>query len=133
VALQFDTTTRNNMLGQLTTSVGSSGYLNIYSGTEPSSCAAALSGNTLLVSLPCSATFAPAASGGVLTVNAITQTNAAASGTATFFRLMNNAQTSTYAQGTVATSGGDLNINTTTIASGGPIVVSSWTITAPGA
>ena len=133
MALQFETGTRNGMLDQITSKVGTSARLKIYSGTEPANCAAALSGNTLLCDLPCSSAFAAAASGGVLTANAVTQTNAAASGTASFFRLTDSAGTTCYAQGTVGTSGADLNLNTTTISSGGPVQITSWTITAPGA
>ena len=133
MALQFDTTLRNNMLDQITSRVGASGRLKLYTGTEPATCAAALSGNTLLVDMPLSAAFAAASSGGVLTANAITQTNAAATGTAAFFRITDSAGTTTVAQGTVSTSGADLNLNTVALVSGGPVVISSWTITAPGA
>lgn len=133
MALQFETTTRNAMMDAITTKVGASARFRIYSGTAPTNCAAALSGNTLLVDLPCSATFAPAASGGVLTLNAITQTNAAAGGTASFFRIYDSGGSTCYVQGSVGTSGADLNLNTTTIVSGGPVQITSETFTAPGA
>ena len=133
MTLQFNTTLRNTWLDAITTAVSTSGKLRVYDGTPPASAGAALSGNNLLVDMPCSATFAAAASGGVLTVNSITQTNASATGTATFFRVYNNGATTCYIQGTVATSGGDATINTTTITTGGPVVISSFTITAPGA
>lgn len=133
MALQFETTTRNAMLDQITSKVGANARMRLYTGTEPATCATALSGNTLLVDCPCSATFAPASTGGVLTLNTITQTNAVAGGTASFFRIYDSAGTTCYIQGTVGTSGADLNLNTTSIASGGPVQVTSWTITAPGA
>jgi len=129
-SLQFDSTTRDNFNTQIINAVGTSGTLNIYSGTPPANVAASLSGNTLLVSLPCSATFGTT-SGGVLTVNAITTTNGAATGTASFFRFATSGGTAKV-QGTVGTSGSDLNLVTTSITSGQPVQVTSWTITAPG-
>jgi hypothetical protein len=132
MALQFSTTLRNAMMDQITSQVGASGRLKLYSGTKPSTCAAALSGNTLLVDLPCSATLAAAAASGVLTLNALTETDSVASATASFFRLTTSGGTCV-AQGDVAVSGSDLNINTTTIVSGGPIRINSATFTAPGA
>jgi len=82
MALQFETTTRNGMLDAITAKVGSNARLKIYSGAVPANCAAS-PGAGVLVDMPCSATFAPAASGGLLALNAITQTNSSASTTAT--------------------------------------------------
>jgi hypothetical protein len=57
------------------------GKVRIYSGTRPATGGTA---TTQLAELPCNATFAPAASGGVLTMNAITSdASADATGTAT--------------------------------------------------
>lgn len=135
MALQFETTTRNVMLDTITSKVGSSGRLRIYSGSVPASCGTALSGQTTLVDMPLSATMAAAASGGVLTFNAISQTNASNSGTASFFRIYDSAGTTCYVQGSVTTlgGGGDITLNTTSLTSGGPVVITSLTFTAPGA
>lgn len=135
MALKFDTTLRNNQLDTITSRVGASGRLKLYSGAAPASCAAALSGNTLLADLPLSAALAAAASGGVLTLNAVTQTNAVATGTAAFFRITDAAGTTVVVQGSAGAtaSGSDMEFNTTSIVTGGPVVVSSFTITAPGA
>ena len=78
------TSVRNARMDAITTAVGASGRLKLYDGTQP---ATGGSATNLLCDLPCSATFAPAAAGGVLTVNAITTTNAALSGTCTWARL----------------------------------------------
>ena len=135
MSMQFETTTRNAWLDTITSKVGSNGRLKIYAGTIPANCGTGITSQTLLVDMPCSATFAAAASGGVLTVNAISQTNAAASGTASFFRVYESTSTTCYMQGTVTATGGggDLQLNTVTIASGGPDTITSFTITAPGA
>lgn len=132
MTISIITATRNAELDQITSAIGSSGKLRIYDGTPPASANAALSGNNLLVDLPCSATFAPGASGGVLTANAITTTNAALTGTASFFRVLTSANAAVF-QGTVGTSGADLNLNTTSIVSGGPVAITSLTLTAGNA
>lgn len=132
MALQFATSVRNAMVDSITSGVGASGRLKIYAGTSPADPGTAITDQTLLCNLPCSATFAPGASGGVLTLNAITQTNAAATGTASFFRFETSGGTC-IAQGAIGTSGSDLNLITTSILSGQPISITSWTITAPGA
>ena len=80
--------------------------------------------------LTCNATFAPAASGGVLTLNAITQDSAAdATGTATHFRLFKSDGTTVVLDGDVGTSGSDCNINTTSIVSGAIVAVTSFVLT----
>jgi hypothetical protein len=122
------------MLDAITTTAGNSGFLRIYSGTAPATVGTALSGNTLLAELTLNSTFAPSASSGVLTLNSITQDSSAdATGTASFWRIYKSDGTTAVMQGTVGTSGADLNLNTVSIASGGPVSVTSFTITASGA
>ena len=80
----YSVTLRNNQLDEITTQVGASGLLRWFSGTRPATGGAE---TTLLAECPCSATFAPAASGGVLTINPIaSETNAPNSGTPTWAR-----------------------------------------------
>lgn len=132
MALSYTTTLRNNQLDQITTAVGASGLLRIYDATggTPANVGTALGSQVLLAELTCNATFAPGASGGVLTLNAITQDSSAnATGTAAFFRITTSGGTA-IVQGTVGTSGADLNLNTTSIVINGPVAVSSFTITA---
>ena len=107
------------------------GSIRLYTGTRPATADTALSGNTLLVTCACSATAAPAASGGVATFNAITSAAAVATGTATFFRAMKSDGTSCVFQGEVGTSGADLNLNSTSIQSGATVAISSLTYTRP--
>lgn len=126
MALAYSATLRNAMLDQITTAVGASGLLRIYDGSRPATGGAA---TTLLAELTCNATFAPAASGGVLTLNAITQDSSAnASGTATWFRITTSGGTAVI-DGSVGTSGSDLNLTTTSIVSGQPVSVTSFVIT----
>lgn len=125
MALAYSTTVRNAMLDSITTAIGASGLLRIYDGTRPASGGAA---TTLLAQLALSATAAPAASGGVLTFNAITSANAAATGTATWFRVTTSGGTFVI-DGSVATSGSDLNLTTTSIVATQPVSVTSFVIT----
>lgn len=125
-ALGFVTGLRNARLDAITTFAGNSGKLRIYSGTQPATGGTA---TTLLAELTANATFAPAASGSVLTLNAIAQdASADATGTATWFRLLKSDGTTIVMDGTVGTSGADLNLNTTSIVVGGPVAVTSFTI-----
>jgi hypothetical protein len=130
MTLGLSTTLRNAMLDAITTAVGASGKLRIYDGTRPATGGTA---TNLLAELTLNATFAPAASGGVLTLNSITaDTSADNTGTATWFRIVTSGGTAVI-DGSVGTSGADLNLNTTSIVAAANVAVSSFTITAPNA
>jgi hypothetical protein len=130
MALAYSTALRNAQLDAITTAIGSSGKLRIYSGTRPATGGTA---TTLLAELPLSATAAGAASSGVLTLSAITSDSSAdATGTASWFRILTSGNTAVI-DGNVGTSGSDLNLNTTSIVTGGPVAISSFTITAGNA
>ena len=130
MALGIVATTRNNMLDEITADIGASGLLRIYDGTQPATGGTA---TTLLAELPLSATAAAAASGGVLTFSTITDDSSAnATGTATWFRLATSAGAAVV-DGTVSTSGADLNFDSVSFVSGGTVAVSSFTITAGNA
>ena len=58
--------------------------------------------------------------------------SANATGTATWFRVVTSGGTFVI-DGNVGTSGSDLNLNTTSIVIGGPVQITSFTITAPNA
>ena len=126
MALAYSTAIRNTMLNDITSAAGGSALLRIYDGVRPATGGAA---TTLLAELTCNATFAPAASGGVLTLNAITQDSSAnATGTATWFRIVTSAA-AFCVDGSVSTSGSDLNLTTTSIVATQPVSVTSFTIT----
>jgi hypothetical protein len=76
------------------TDLGTSPRLRLYSGTAPANADAALGGAVLLSDHLCAATPGTA-SGGVLTFGAIGSATAAASGTVSFARLVDNAGTVT--------------------------------------
>lgn len=133
MALKFSTSLRNARADAIATAVGNAGVLRIYDGTRPANVGTAVTTQVLLAELTCGSPLAPAASGGVLTLNSITQdTSANNSGTATWFRLFTSGGTAVV-DGDVGTSGSDLNLNTVSIVAGGPVQVTSATITEGGA
>jgi hypothetical protein len=107
------------------------GKVKVYSGTQPATGDTALSGNTLLGTLTFATTCAASIAAGVLTFAAITEDSSAdATGTATFARLTDSNDVSVIDLD-VGTSGASINLNTTSIVTGGPIRLTSGTITAP--
>lgn len=127
MALAFDASIRNAQADAITTRAGASALLRIYDGSRPATGGTA---TTLLAELTCNATFAPSASGGVLTLNAITQDSSAnATGTATWFRIVASNGTTFVLDGNVGTSGSDLNLNSTSIVAAGIVAISSFVIT----
>lgn len=127
MALGYDVSIRNAMLDEITARAGANALLRIYSGSRPATGGTA---TTLLAQLTCGSTFAPAASGGVLTLNAITQDSSAdATGTASWFRIVKSDGSTHVLDGNVGTSGSDLNLTTTSIVAGQPVSISSFTIT----
>lgn len=127
--LKYKGTLKNARLDQITSALGASALLRLYSGTQPTNPDSALSGNTLLAEQACSATFAAAASGGVLTANAITADSSAdATGTATWGTLC-KADGTRIIDFSVGTASADLILNTTSIVAGAQVSTSSLTIT----
>lgn len=131
MAIKLSTAARNAMLDALITAFNSA-PLRIYDGSQPANANTAVSTQTLLAELTCNATFAPSSSGGVLTLNAITQDSSAnATGTAAWARLVGSS--SFTIDMSVGTSGADMNLNSTSIVSGGTVSITSATFTAGNA
>jgi hypothetical protein len=115
-----------------------SGNISVYTGTQPADANTALSGNTLLASMGFGSTaFASATASGsagsrvvTATANSITSdTDAAATGTATWFRCYKSDGVTGVMDGAVGTSGSDLNLNTTSIVEGATVAVTAFSIT----
>ena len=133
--LNISTTLRNNMLDEITAYAGASALLRIYSGTKPSGGGTE---TTILAQLTCNATFAPAASSGTLTLNSISSdTSANASGTATWFRILQSDGATWVLDGDVTTTAagtGDLQLDDTSIVLGGTVALGGPnTVAAPNA
>jgi hypothetical protein len=108
-----------------------SGFIEIYTGTQPATPDTALSGNTLLATLGINATAFGAASSGTKTANAVTSGTAGNTGTATWFRCYKSDGTTAVLDGSCGTSGADMDLNTTSIVSGATVAVTAWTVSMP--
>lgn len=129
MALGYASALRNAKLDAITTFAGNAALLRIYNGTQPATGGTA---TTLLAELTCGTPFAAGASGGVLTLGSITQDSSAnATGTATWFRIVKSDGTTHVMDGTVTATGGggDMTLSTTSVVSGQPVQVTSFTIT----
>lgn len=109
--------------------VGGAGTLEIRTGSQPANPGTAASG-TLLATFTLDNPAFGAASTGVVTLDPPTSVSAAATGTAGYFRIKNNAGTAII-DGDCGTSGASLNLNTTSITSGGTVSITSGTLTMP--
>src|SRR5574338_1059976 len=106
------------------------GYFRIYDGSQPADANTAITTQTLLAELRFNATAFGAASAGVATANAFTSDSSAnATGTASWFRALKSDGTTVMFDGSVGTSGCDLNLNSVAISSGAAVSVSSFTFT----
>ncbi len=134
------TSTANSMLNLITTAAGSTPYLMIWSGSPP----AKSSGNyvsatgTNLATLPMTNPIGPAASGGVLTLSAITTETGLATGTPGYFRITTTNADGTnganvVAQGTCAIGSGEINWSSQISSGGNVSITTGMTITNPAA
>lgn len=130
--LKYSASLKNGQQDAITTKLGASAILELYSGSQPANPDTAITSQVLLASLTCNATFAPAASGGVLTLNSIsngTGTAGAGAGTnATWFRMKTSGAVA-HIDGAVGISGCDMNLNNNNIATGQTVSVTSFTLT----
>lgn len=127
MAFQYGVTLRNNQVSQIQTTVGASGVLKIFSGSEPANCAAADPAG-LLATITLPASFLTS-SGGVTTIAGSWTVAASATGTAATFRIYDGS-TVCHVQGNTTT---DLVLNNTSITSGQTVTVTSFSVTAGNA
>jgi hypothetical protein len=126
-------TLRNAMLAPMLTAIDAGagpGTIKFYTGTQPANGDTALSGNTLLGTLTCTDP-AGAIATGTLTFSTITEDSVAdATGTATWARIQDSTGANCF-DVDVATSGATINLNTVAIVAGGPIRITSGSISIP--
>lgn len=125
--LKYSNGTRDAQQQGLITYAGSGCLIKLYQGTQPANANTAISTQTLLVTLTVSGAFGTD-SNGTLTLGSVTNGTAVASGTADFFRIVKSDGTTVVMDGSVGTSGADLNLNTTTISSGQTVSITAGTI-----
>ena len=124
--MQLSTTQRTNRLSNLTSNIGTSAKLKIYTGSAPGVGNSATGTLLSTISLPSSAWTV---SSGVATLSGTWQdTSAAASGTPGYWRITDSTGATIYAEGTAGVSGGELSF-TTTVSLGGTVSITAFTLT----
>lgn len=115
---------------------GTAAVIEIYDGTQPTNADTAVGAQTKLATLTMNATafgsVSDANPGAIMTAAAITPDSSAdATGTAAWFRMLTQAGGTTILDGSVGTSGADINFNTVAFTGGSQIEITSLTITQP--
>jgi hypothetical protein len=111
----------------LATNIGSAATIEIRTGSKPATPETTVTG-TLLATVTISGSFT--SSGGVLTAADPASVSVVATGTAGYFRLKKSGGTAVM-DGTVGTSGADMNLTTTSLVSGGTVDLGVPSITVP--
>ncbi len=130
--LKCSTTLRNALANAVKTAIDAgaeAGTIKIYTGSMPATPQDTATG-TLLATLTFPKPSFGAAATGVITANSIPQVNAMATGTAGYARIADS-DGNAIMDVDVGTSGATINLNTTSIVSGGPVLITSATITMP--
>ena len=130
MAVRLSASLANTLADAIDSALGNAGTIKIYTGTQPATADTAASG-TLLATFTLGSPGFGVASGGTITLNGTPLTvAAAATGTAGWFRMATSGST-TILDGSVGTSGNQINLNTTSITSGVNVTITSGTITMP--
>lgn len=131
MAIQLSGAVRNARLDAIESTIGTAPILEIRSGAAPANCAAADSG-TLLASMTLPSDWMAAAASGAKAKSGTWQdASANAAGTAGHFRIKDSAGTTCHLQGSITATGGggDMTLDNTSIASGQPVTITSFTLT----
>jgi hypothetical protein len=131
MGLQYSVDVRDARLDAIETEIGTAPLLRIYSGTMPANCAAAATG-TLLVEMTLPSDWMAAASSGSKAKSGTwSDSSANATNTAGYFRVYDSTGTTCHIQGECTDTGGagPMKLSTTSIVSGEPVTVASFTIT----
>jgi hypothetical protein len=128
MAVKLSTAVRNARLDAIETTIGTSPKLQFRTGAAPANPAASDSG-TLLVEITCPSDWANAASGGSKTLAGSWSGSAVADGTAAHWRLKDSTGATCHEQGSITSTGGggDIELSTTTIVTGGLVSVTAFT------
>lgn len=135
LTLTVTNTVAQGMLGDLKTKIdaGTAAIITIYDGSQPTDADTAIGAQVLLATLTMNATAFGAVGddtpGAIMTAAAITADSSAdATGTAAWFRMLTQAGGTTIMDGSVGTSGADINFNTVAFTAGSQIEITSMTI-----
>ena len=130
MAIQLSVAARNARLDAIETTAGVSAKLQIRSGAQPASCAAAASG-TLLCELTLPADYLAAAASGSKSKSGTWSGSGVAAGNAAHFRIVDLAGTTCHLQGSITATagGGDMELDNTSIAVTQTVTVNTFTLT----
>lgn len=130
MTVQLSVAVRNARLDAIETTAGTAPKLQLRTGAQPASCAAADTG-TLLCEITLPTDWAAAAASGAKSKSGTWSGTGAAAGTAAHFRLKDSAGTTCHAQGsvTITGGGGDMTVDNTSIAVSQAVTVNTWTMT----
>jgi hypothetical protein len=126
------------MIASYVSSIGATPKLVLRNGTIPGACGSVDAG-TMLAILTLPSTWQTSASGITTIASGPWTGTGATAGTITHYRLKDTSATSsdntgtTHEQGTVSTSGADINVDNLVVAVGQTISISSWNRTQGGA
>lgn len=126
MTLFYSDATRHAQNEGLIAYAGTDATFCLYSGTQPANANTAITTQVLLVAMPISGVFG-SDTNGTLTLGAVTQTNASASGAASFFRIFKS-DNSVIMDGSVGLAAADLILNTVDIAAGQSVDITAGTI-----
>ena len=132
MAIKLSTVARNAAANAVV-DLADDGYIRIYDGTQAANPQTAIGSQVLLAELRFGTPAFGGAATGTATAEAITADSSANNtGTATWFRVLQSDGTTVLWDGTVGTSGADLNLASgTSITSGDNIAIDSMTYTQP--
>lgn len=136
MTIGFSTAVRNAIVDAVEADLltgGTAALLRIYSGTIPANVAAAITGTLLAeIALPADP-FAAASGGSKAKAGTWQDASANATGTASHFRFWRTDGTTGVMQGTVTATGGggDLTLDNTSVATGQPVTITTFTLNAP--
>ena len=128
MALSLSTEVRNARLDVIETTIGTSPYLRIRSGSMPASCADADVGTVLAECVLPSNWMADAAGGVKSKAGTWEDTSADNSGTATHFRIYKSDGTTCCMQGSVGTSSADMIVLSTSFIATQPFTITAFTL-----
>lgn len=127
MTIHVATTFRNSMV-DIIGDLADAGFIDIYDSSQPANANTAVSGQTKLARCTFNAAAFPGASSGSAAANSITSGTGLANGTASWFRVLKSDGTTVLFDGSVGTSGADLNLSTVAIVSNATIAISSFTM-----
>jgi hypothetical protein len=114
-----------------TTALANSGKVRIYDGAQPTNADDNITTQNLLAELTLGNPAFGAAVAGQATANAISGVTIALTGTAAWFRVLKSDGTTKLWDGSVGTSGCDMNLNSVALQAGAQFSITGWTYTQP--